>query len=86
MLTGVIILLIFLFLLTLYLTLRILRNEEAKMKKYEEEGDTIEDQLRRSHEYEQRSLKTSVPFQIWFYIGVFVVFSIAFVIYLKIIQ
>ncbi|RYG71523.1 hypothetical protein EU245_13875 [Lentibacillus lipolyticus] len=43
------------------------KQEENKMKQYEEEGDTIEDQLRRSHEYESSSLKSNVPLQLVIY-------------------
>ena len=63
-------------------TLIIFKQEENKMKKYEEEGDTLEDQLRRSEEYEKRSLRSDVPLQIIIYSVFTVLFFVAFLIYL----
>jgi len=63
-------------------TLLIFKQEENKMKKYEEEGDTFEDQLRRSEEYEKRSLRSDVPLQIIIYSVFTVLFFVVFLIYL----
>ncbi|MFD2628187.1 hypothetical protein [Oceanobacillus kapialis] len=52
------------------------------MKKYEEDGDTIEDQLTRSLEYESASLKSNVRLQIWIYSITLTLALIAFFIYL----
>lgn len=80
--TWLIIISFILFVIALVWTLFIFKQEENKMKKYEEEGDTIEDQLKRSEEYEKRSLSSDVPLQIIIY-GVFtVVFFIGLFIYL----
>lgn len=58
------------------------KQEENKMKKYDEEGDTVEDQLRRSHEYESSSLKSNIPLQLIIYSVTIVVSLIVFAIYL----
>ncbi|SFD45926.1 hypothetical protein SAMN05216238_101429 [Lentibacillus persicus] len=58
------------------------KQEENKMKKYEEEGDTVEDQLRRSHEYESSSLKSNIPLQLIIYSVTIVISLIVFAIYL----
>ncbi|ALX47285.1 hypothetical protein [Lentibacillus amyloliquefaciens] len=58
------------------------KQEENKMKKYEEEGDTVEDQLRRSHEYESSSLKSNVPLQLIIYTVTIVASLIVFAVYL----
>ncbi|TMN23394.1 hypothetical protein FH966_11220 [Lentibacillus cibarius] len=72
---GLIILLTVLFIAALAGTFYAFKQEEKKMKKYEEEGDTVEDQLRRSHEYETSSLKSNVPLQLAIY-GVTIVVSL----------
>ena len=47
------------FVIALIATLLILKKEENKLKQYEAEGDTNE--LKRSLEYETRSLKATYP-------------------------
>jgi cbb3-type cytochrome oxidase subunit 3 len=79
---GLIIFLIFLFILAILGTFFALKQEERKMKKYEEEGDTIEDQLSRSLEYESTSLKSNVRSQIWIYSITITLALLAFFIYL----
>lgn len=79
---SLIIFLVILFIITMVLTLYAFRQEDMKIKKYEEEGDTVHDELKRSHEYESTSIKTYLPIQIWIYIITFVVGTIAFLIYL----
>ncbi|WP_042223989.1 hypothetical protein [Oceanobacillus manasiensis] len=80
--TGLIIFLIFLFILAIIGTFFALRQEENKMKKYEEEGDTTENQLARSLEYESASLKSNVRIQIWIYTITITLALLAFFIYL----
>lgn len=63
-------------------TLFIFKQEENQMKKYEEEGDTAEDELRRSEEYEKRSLSSDVPLQLIIYGVSTVLFFVALLIYL----
>lgn len=78
---GLIVFLIILFVITMILTMYAFKQEEKKMEKYEKEGDTVEDELKRSHEYESTSVKTYIPIQIWIY-GVTIILSIiAFAIY-----
>ncbi|MFD1363389.1 hypothetical protein [Lentibacillus salinarum] len=79
---GLIIFLVVLFIAALGGTFFAFKQEEKKMKKYEEEGDTVEDQLRRSHEYESSSLKSNIPLQLAIY-GVTILLSlIVFAVYL----
>src|SRR5690625_184573 len=70
-----------LFVVALVWTLFIFKQEENKMKKYEEEGDTLEDQLKRSEEYEKRSLSSDVTLQIVIYSVFKVVFFFCLFIY-----
>ncbi|WP_164669255.1 hypothetical protein [Virgibacillus doumboii] len=77
-----IILLAVLFIAALAGTLFAFKQEEKKMKKYEEEGDTIEDQLKRSHEYESSSLKSNVPLQIAIYSVTIVLSLVVFAFYI----
>lgn len=76
-----IILLAVLFIALLVGTILVFRQEERKMKRYEEEGDTVEDQLRRSHEYESSSLKSNVPMQIAIYTVAIVISLVVFAVY-----
>lgn len=71
-----------LFVITIILTMYAFYQEEKKLKKYEEEGDTIADEIRRSHEYENKSIGYHVPIQIWIYVVFFAVTIIGFVVYL----
>ena len=41
---------------------------DKKRKKYEEQGVTVENELKRSHEYEVTSFRKHLPLQIWMYI------------------
>nr|WP_245251246.1 hypothetical protein [Virgibacillus litoralis] len=63
-------------------TLLVFKQEENKMKRYEEEGDTVEDQLRRSHEYESSSLKSNLPLQLIIYTVTIIISLVVFAIYL----
>lgn len=77
---GLIVFLILLFIITMFLTFYAFRQEEMKMKEYEETGDTVADELRRSHEYEKNSVKKYIPIQIWIY-AITLILSIIAVIY-----
>ena len=79
---GIWILLIFLFVAALLGTMFAFKQEENKMKKHEMEGDTVEDELRRSHEYETSSLKSNIPLQSTIYIVTFLAAIIALVVYI----
>lgn len=65
------------------LTLYAYRLEEKKMEKYEQESQSPEDELKRSHEYESRSLRTSMRVQIWYYFIAVAIMTIGLVIYVK---
>lgn len=69
-------------LIALIWTLYIFKQEENKMKKYEVDGDTVENEINRSIAYESRSLKKNVPLQIWIYTITIVVSLIVFAIYI----
>lgn len=79
--TGLIILLAVLFIAALAGTLYAFKQEENKMKRYEEEGRTVEDELRRSHEYESASLKSNIPLQLAIYAVTIVLALIIFAFY-----
>lgn len=64
------------------LTYRVLKEEEHKQKAYKESGQTIEDELQRSLEYETSSWSSNVPIMSWIYIVATVLSIIAFVIYM----
>lgn len=83
MTTGIWVLLIFLFAAALFGTMFAFKQEEKKMKKYEAEGDTTKDELRRSHEYETSSLKSNIPLMSSIYIVTIVVSIIVFVVYIN---
>lgn len=78
-----IIFLVVLFIITMALTLYAFRQEEMKLKQYEEEGNTVKDELKRSHEYETTSIRKYIPIQIWIYSITFIVGIVAFIIYLN---
>lgn len=79
---GLILLLVVLFAAALIGTLFAFKQEENKMKRYEEEGDSIEDQLRRSHEYETASLKSNLPLQVAIYSVTIVLSLVIFAFYI----
>ena len=55
------------------------KQEEKKIKKYEEEG---RDELRRSLDYETSSIKSNVSIQVWIYVVTILLSLVAFAIYL----
>jgi len=69
-------------LIALIWTLYIFKQEENKMKKYESDGDTVENEVNRSLEYETRSLKKNLPLQIWIYTITIVLSLVVFAIYI----
>ncbi|GIN57752.1 hypothetical protein [Lederbergia ruris] len=50
-------------------TLLVGKEVSTKQKQYEVEGDSLKDEIARSHEYETKSLKTNVKSLTWIYIG-----------------
>ena len=63
-------------------TLMVIKQEESKMKQYEEEGDTAESQLKRSLEYESKSISSNVKSLSWIYAVAIVLSFIAFGLYM----
>lgn len=80
--TGLIILFVILFILAVGGTFFAFKQEEKKMKHYEEVEETREEELKRSLDYEQTSLKSNVPIQIWIYTITTLVTLIAFALYI----
>lgn len=50
-------------------TLLVGKDISAKLKDYENEGDTLKDELARSHEYETKSLSVNIKSLSWIYVG-----------------
>ena len=80
--TGIVIFLIVLFAAALAGTFFAFRQEENKIKRYEEEGVTPQDEIKRSLDYEKSSLKSNVPIQLWIYSIAIFLSLLACVIYL----
>ncbi|HLR09331.1 MAG TPA: hypothetical protein VK136_08760 [Bacillota bacterium] len=80
---GLVIFLVVLFIVALGLTLYAFKQEEKKMKQYEEQGVTSADELRRSHEYESRSLKSNVLLLILIYVIAIILAVVLFVWYVS---
>lgn len=72
---------IVLFFVTIGLTYYAYHLEEKKMEKYEEESP--EEALARSHEYETKSLQTSMRVQIWYYFIAVAIMAIGLVIFVR---
>jgi hypothetical protein len=79
---GLLIFFIILFIAAMIGTFYAFKQEENKMKKYEEEGVTPQDEIKRSLEYEKSSLKSNVPIQVWIYTITILLALLAFAIYL----
>lgn len=79
---GFIIFMIILFIVTLIATFATLKKEENKQKAYEKQGDTPEEERKRSFEYENQSLKSNVPLQIWIYTLTIFLSLLVFAVYL----
>lgn len=73
--------LVLLFVIATVWTLVIFKQEENKIKKYEEE-DTVENEIKRSLEYERKSLKSNVPILTWIYTITIILSLIIFGFYL----
>ncbi|WP_026907349.1 hypothetical protein [Paucisalibacillus globulus] len=63
-------------------TLLVIKQEESKMKQYEEDGDTAQNELKRSLEYESQSISSNVKSLSWIYIIAISLSFIAFALYL----
>lgn len=58
------------------------KQDEKKALQYEEEGNTIEHELKRSHEYETKSISRNVKNLTWIYVIVIVLSCIGLAIYM----
>lgn len=54
-------------------TLLVGKEISAKQKQYEVDGDSLENEIARSHDYETSSLKTNVKSLTWIYIALTVI-------------
>lgn len=72
---GLIIFLVILFAVALVGTFMVLKEEEDKIEKHKEAGDTPEEDAKRSEEYEEKWLKTGLRKQGIIY-GVAILFSL----------
>lgn len=50
-------------------TLLVGKDVNRQMKEYEEKGDTFQDELQRSHDYETTSLKYNIKRLSWIYVA-----------------
>ncbi|GIN70392.1 hypothetical protein J14TS2_08670 [Bacillus sp. J14TS2] len=67
--TFLIIAVIVVFIIALVGTLLVGKEVSTKQKQYEVEGDSLKEEIARSHEYETKSLKTNIKSLTWIYIG-----------------
>jgi type IV secretory pathway component VirB8 len=65
-------------------TIMVIKQEESRMKQYEEDGDTAENELKRSLEYETKSISSNVKSLSWIYIVAIALSFIAFALYMYI--
>ncbi len=68
------------------MTLLVIRDVNGQIKKYESSGDTLQNEVARSHDYETSSLKTSVKSLSWINIIlwiVIIIIALAFVLFGK---
>ncbi|MFD1851380.1 hypothetical protein [Oceanobacillus bengalensis] len=68
--------------IALIATIYILRNEENKANKYADHDNLAEIELKRSHEYETKSLTKNVKNLLWIYAIVIVLSFVALAIYI----
>ncbi|MBS4177040.1 hypothetical protein [Lederbergia citrea] len=54
-------------------TLLVGKDINSKMQQYEAEGDTLENELARSHEYESSSLRVNIKSLSWIYVALGIV-------------
>ncbi|WP_188207281.1 hypothetical protein [Alkalibacillus aidingensis] len=84
MITTLIVIISILFVITLVSTLLIAKEQNRKIKEYERQGTTAKEELERSIEYEDHSLKSNVPMLSAIYIVSFVIIIIAIAIIVSI--
>lgn len=64
------------------ITFKVLKEEEEKQKRYKNDPDSAKGALERSHEYEQKSLKSNVTNLSWIYVVAIIGSLIAFFVYM----
>ncbi|WP_017187617.1 hypothetical protein [Alkalibacillus haloalkaliphilus] len=84
MLTILLIVIGLLFVIALTITLNIAKNHDRQIKEYEKRGATPDEELERSHHYEQESLRRNIPNLVLIYVGLFVLVFIGSIIILTI--
>lgn len=80
--TGIIIFIIIFTIIAFVGTLVVMKNENDKVKEYEEKGETAKEELKRSHEYESKSLQSNIPILTAIYVVVIVGSLIALFFYI----
>ncbi|GAA0450362.1 hypothetical protein [Alkalibacillus silvisoli] len=73
-----------LFIFTLIVTLKIAKNNDRQIKEYESQGIGADEELERSQQYEQESLRRNIPNLAIIYIVLFVLVFIGAIIILTI--
>lgn len=63
-------------------TYKIFKDEERKLRQYEEIGATAEEELKRSHEYEKKSLLRNMKNLTWIYVITITLSLIIFAFYI----
>ncbi len=58
------------------ITVKALKQEERKLKRYESQAFSHRDAIRRSKHYEENSVSTMLPIQIWAYVAGFVAIAL----------
>lgn len=82
MLTYIIIIVVAISLIALFGTLYVGKQVNKTLDKYEQEGDSPQDQMDRSHQYESSTLKKNVPILTLIYVIAFIISIAAVLIYL----
>jgi|GEM_PF-2465437 len=75
-----------LFVVTVILTVYAFMQQDKQIKQYEEQGDTVADQIERSLEYEKKSIGYHMPVQVVFYLVALILImvgTIVFIYFLK---
>lgn len=71
-----------LFIVTVVLTVYAFMQQEKQIKEYEEQGDTVSDELERSLEYEKKSIGYHMPVQVVFYLVSLVLIMVGTVVFI----
>ncbi|HLS06344.1 MAG TPA: hypothetical protein VK079_00230 [Bacillota bacterium] len=71
-----------LFIVTVALTVYAFMQQEKQIKEYEEQGDTVADELERSLEYEKKSIGYHMPVQVVFYLVSLVLIMVGTVVFI----